>query len=283
MEKQRVAFLGLGRMGREMARHVVEAGHDLTVWNRTPGRAAELVSRGAREAASAAEAAQDAHVVVLMLFGPDSVRAVLPDVLHPGVLVVDSTTIGPGDASEFAARAVAAGARYADAPVLGSVGPARSRSLGVVAGCSATDWPDVEAVVRLWGEEERIRRVGEVGAGSALKLVVNQGIGVVSAGLGEALRISRRFDLDQDMVLDVLGNAMFGRVVQLKRAMLESNDFSATQFALDGLAKDLALVTAGDEDRLPVTAAALDHMRAALAAGASGQDFAAVVGHVMRS
>ena len=71
----RVAFLGLGRMGTLMAGHVLSAGHDLVVWNRTPGRASELVARGAREAETPAEAVLGAERVVLMLFGPDSVRS----------------------------------------------------------------------------------------------------------------------------------------------------------------------------------------------------------------
>src|SRR5688572_14953697 len=110
----RVAFLGLGRMGVLMARHVLDAGHELVVWNRSPGRAGDLVAAGAREAASPDEAAGDADVVVLMLFGPDAVREVLPHVLRPGLLVIDSTTIGPEAAREFGRLANDAGARYVD-------------------------------------------------------------------------------------------------------------------------------------------------------------------------
>src|SRR3954467_12217389 len=133
----RVAFLGLGRMGVAMARHVVEAGHDLHVWNRTPGRAGELVSVGAVEEKTVTDAVASADAVVLMLFGPDSVREVLPDVLAAaprGVLIVDSTTIGPDAAHEFDALCAAVGARYVDAPVAGSVGPATAGTLGVLAG-----------------------------------------------------------------------------------------------------------------------------------------------------
>src|SRR3954469_18196548 len=115
----RVAFLGLGRMGVAMARHVV---------------AAERAAAGAVEAKTVADAVGEADAVVLMLFGPDSVREVLPDVLAAapdGVLVVDSTTIGPDAAHEFAALCSAQGARYVDAPVAGSVAPATAGTLGV--------------------------------------------------------------------------------------------------------------------------------------------------------
>ena len=282
-DRRRVAWLGLGRMGVLMARHVLAAGHELTVWNRTPGRAQPLVDAGAREAGSPEDAVADADVAVLMLFGPDSVRDVLPRVARPGLLVVDATTIGPAAARENSRTASAAGARYADAPVAGSVRPAEDGTLGVLVGCREDDWDEVRDLVLLWGDEARVRRVGEVGAGSALKLVVNQGIGVLATGLGEALRLSGDLGLDRRLVLDVLQGAAYGWTLGQKRSMLDADDFSGTEFSLDLLAKDLALaVDAGAHDGqdLAVTRAALDHLRGALRAGHAGEDYAAVVAHV---
>jgi 3-hydroxyisobutyrate dehydrogenase len=279
----RVAFLGLGRMGVLMAGHVLDAGHELTVWNRTPGRAGDLVAAGAREASSPAAAAQDADAVVLVLFGPDSVREVLPQVLRPGLLVVDSTTVGPQAARELGRTAEQAGARYADAPVAGSVGPARDGTLGVLAGCREQDWPDVEPLLHLWGDPAKVRRVGGVGAGSALKVCVNQGIGVLAAGLGETLRLGRDLGLDRTLLLDVLGATAYGWTLQQKRSMVEADDYTGTQFSLDLLAKDLELaLDAGGRDGadLAVTRAALQQVRGALDAGHAGEDYAAVVGHV---
>jgi 3-hydroxyisobutyrate dehydrogenase len=282
-ERKTVAFLGMGRMGVLMARHVLDAGHELVVWNRTAGRAGELVEAGAREASSPAEATADADVAVLALFGPESVREVLPQVLRPGLLVVDATTIGPQAAREAGRLAADAGARYADAPVAGSTGPARDGTLGVLVGCREDDWPEVEALVSLWGDPAKVRRVGAVGAGSALKLVVNQGIGVLAAGLGEALRLSHDLGLDRTVVLDILGGAMYGWTLQQKRPMLDGDDFTDTQFSLDLLAKDLALaVEAGSHDGpdLALTRAALDHARDALEAGHAGEDYAALISHL---
>jgi 3-hydroxyisobutyrate dehydrogenase len=279
----RVAFLGLGRMGVLMARHVLDAGHELVVWNRTPGRAGDLAAAGAREATSPADAAEGADAVVTMLFGPDSVREVLPQVLRPGLLVVDSTTIGPQAARELGRLAEDAGARYADAPVAGSTGPARDGTLGVLAGCREQDWPDVEPLLHLWGDPAKVRRVGGVGAGSALKLCVNQGIGVLAAGLGETLRLGRDLGLDRTLLLDVLGATTYGWTLQQKRSMVEDDDYTATQFSLDLLAKDLDLaLQAGGRDGadLAVTRAALQQAQRALEAGHAGEDYAAVIGHV---
>ncbi|MDP9182052.1 MAG: NAD(P)-binding domain-containing protein, partial [Actinomycetota bacterium] len=137
----KVAFLGLGRMGVPMAAHVARAGHELSVWNRTPGRAADLVALGATEAKTIPDAVSSADVVVLMLFGPDAVRAVLPVVVKhaAGTLVIDASTIGPAAAHEFARTCVAGGLRYVDSPVAGSVTPATAGTLGVFLGGAAED------------------------------------------------------------------------------------------------------------------------------------------------
>jgi 3-hydroxyisobutyrate dehydrogenase len=250
----RVAFLGLGRMGVAMARHVAEAGHELHVWNRTPGKAGDLVEAGAVEEKTVGDAVQEADAVVLMLFGPDSVREVLPDVLAAapkGVLVVDSTTIGPDAAREFAAQCDTAGARYVDAPVAGSVAPATAGTLGVLAGAREQDWAEVEPLLQLWGDPARVRRVGPVGAGSALKLVVNQ------------------------------GQAAYGWTLNQKRAMVDAGDFSGTQFSVDLLTKDLELaVEAARDARLGVTQAALEAARSTIGAGHAGEDYAAIIGHL---
>jgi 3-hydroxyisobutyrate dehydrogenase len=134
--------------------------------------------------ANVADAVAGADRVVLMLFGPDSVREVLAEVVQharPGTLVVDGTTIGPDDAREFGATAAASGLRYVDAPVAGSTGPAAEGTLGVLVGGSQVDYDDALPLLHLWGAPEKVRRVGEVGAGSALKLCVNQGLGVMAA------------------------------------------------------------------------------------------------------
>ncbi|MEO6205567.1 MAG: NAD(P)-dependent oxidoreductase [Mycobacteriales bacterium] len=280
----RVAFLGLGRMGVAMAAHVNAAGHELTVWNRTPGKAESLVADGASEARTVAAAVDGAEAVVLMLFGPDSVREVLPQVLNAapaGVLIIDGTTIGPEAAREFGRLCKAQGARYLDAPVAGSIGPATEGTLGIFAGAREQDWAEAETLLHLWGDPVRVLRVGEVGAGNDLKLVVNQGIGVLAAGLGEALKLGTELGLDRTLLLDVLGMGAYGWTLNQKRSMVESGDFSGTQFSLDLLGKDLDLaVQAARDAGLDVTRAALTAVRASIDAGHSGEDYAAVIGHL---
>ncbi len=277
----RVAFLGLGRMGALMAGHVLSGGHDLVVWNRTPGKAGGLVERGAREAPSVTAAVAGAEVVALMLFGPDSVRQVLAEVCAaapPGTLVIDSTTVGPEAAREFAATAAAAKLRYLDAPVAGSVGPAADGTLGVLAGGAQGDFDEALPVLSLWGAPDRVRRIGEVGSGSGLKLCVNQSLGVLAAGLGESLRLGRELGLDRELLLEVLGATGYGWFLGQKRPMLDSGDFSATTFSVDLMVKDLRLAVDAAHGELPVTAASAA-AAAAAADAASGQDYAVMTLH----
>src|SRR5437764_8228880 len=199
----RVGFLGTGRMGSMMARHVLAAGHETTVWNRTPEKAAALVERGARLAESPADAAAGADTVVLMLSGPDAVRSALLDAAQgvvaadrKGQLVIDCTTIGPAAAGEFARESSAAGLRYVDAPVIGSVGPASEGTLAVLIGGTDSDVTQAMPLVRLWGDEERIKHTGDVGSANALKVVINLTLGVVMQGLGEALRLAHDLEVD---------------------------------------------------------------------------------------
>ena len=279
----RVAFLGLGRMGVLMAQHVLTAGHDLVVWNRSPGRAGDLVAAGAQEAASVGEAVAGADRVVLVLFGPDAVREVLPDVVAaaaPGTLVVDSTTIGPDDAREFAATCASAQVRYVDAPVAGSTGPAAEGTLGVLVGGSATDYDDAVPLLHLWGAPEKVRRVGDVGAGSAMKLCNNLALGFTIAGIGEALRLGAELGLERPALLDVLGGGALGWMVGAKRPMLDADDYSGTTFSLELMAKDLRLAVEAAGGGLDVTEAVLAAAQAALDAGHAGEDFAAIAGHL---
>ena len=279
----RVAFLGMGRMGVAMAAHVLDAGHDLAVWNRTPGKAGPLVERGATEAGSAREAVAGADAVVLMLFGPDAVREVLPEVLEgaaEGTLVVDSSTIGPQAAREFGAACAERGVRYVDAPVAGSTGPAREGTLGVLAGASPADYENARPLLELWGALEKVRHTGEVGSGSAMKLCVNQGLAVQAAGVGESLRLGRDLGVDRDALLDVLGSGAYGWFLAQKRSMLDAADYSGTTFSLELMSKDLDLALAAADTDLAVTAACLTQARRAQDAGHSGEDYAAIAGHL---
>jgi len=278
-----VAFLGLGRMGVPMAAHVARAGHSLTVWNRSPGRAGSLLELGAREVRTVRDAVDGAEVVVLCLFGPEAVREVLAAVVQyaaGGTLVVDTSTIGPEAAHGFARTCADAGLRYVDAPVAGSVAPATAGTLGVFLGGSPSDVAEARTVTDLWADPERVVHVGGVGAASALKLCVNQGLGVMAAGLGESLRLGRDLGLDRDVLLRALGATAYGWYLAQKADMVRTADYSGTTFSIDLMVKDLELAVKAAGADLEVTRAALDQARRAVDAGHGGEDYAAITGHL---
>ena len=195
--RPQVAFLGLGRMGAPMARHLLTSGHDLAVWNRTRDKAEPFGRDGAQVAGTPARAAAGRQVVVLMLATPDAVREVLfdPDdgvvtTAEPGTLVIDSSTVGPSASREVAARLAEHDLRYVDAPVYGSIAPATEGTLRVFAGGDPADFERARPLLGLWGDPDKVDLVGPVGTGSAAKLVVNLTLGTSIAAIGEALRLA---------------------------------------------------------------------------------------------
>ena len=275
-----VAFLGMGRMGRLMAAHVIDGNHELTIWNRTPGKASELTSRGAHEAGTVADAVKNADVVVMMLFGADSSHEVLDAVagaVAAGTLIIDATTTGPDAARELGAKASRAGLRYVDAPVAGSLAPARDGTLTVFVGGTSSDVAAAQPFLELWGG--RILHIGPVGSANALKVVVNMCLGLAMAGVGEALNLGDDLGLDKDVVLNALEAGPFGWSIKQKRQMLTSGDFTPTAFSVDLLAKDLAAALSATFTELPLTQAALARTRAASKSGFGDDDYSAIGGY----
>lgn len=280
----KVAFLGLGSMGAPMAMRLVGAGHDVTVWNRSPGNTAPLRDRGARVAASPADAARDADAVFTMLADPAALDAVLfgpqgaASALRAGSAWIDCSTTGP-DAFLDLARRLPAGVTAIDAPVLGSVPQATEGSLQIFVGAA----PDVLArwssVLSALG---RPIHAGPMGAGAALKLVANSTLGALMTALGEALALADAFQLDTKTVLDVLENSPIGVTTRAKRALVESGEYPA-RFRLALAAKDMRLVNAAAAARqvdLQVARAAQGRLEAANAAQLGELDYSAVIAHI---
>ena len=226
----RIAFLGLGRMGLGMATRLREAGHDLVVWNRTPGRAERLLDGGARSATTPAEAAADADAVVAMLSddvasrsvwtGADGVLAGGP---RPGTLAVECSTLSHDWVLELADAARAAGLRYLDAPVTGLPEAAAAGHLTLLVGAAAADLAAARPVLTPLADQ--IIHFGPVGAGTAYKLIVNLMGAVQIAGAAEGLALAERAGLDLDQVASALagGQAASPQVVRNSRRMADAD------------------------------------------------------------
>ena len=278
-----VAFLGLGAMGLPMARHLLRKGFPLRIWNRTPERAAPLASEGAVVAATPREAAAGADMVCTMLADPAAVeesasgRSGLLAGLGPGAVWLDFSTVTPYASRRFAAAAKARRAGFCDVPVAGSVQAAAEGTLTILAGGDPEDLRKAEPV--LAAVSRRVLRFGDVGQGSAMKLVNNLLFGVGLAAFGEALGLARRLDLDDDQVSEwLLSVPALAPYVKLKWEFLK-RDPEAVAFRLALMEKDLRLAveSAGGETALPVVAATRDVFARAAAAGFGGRDMSAVI------
>jgi 3-hydroxyisobutyrate dehydrogenase-like beta-hydroxyacid dehydrogenase len=237
----RVAFLGLGIMGRSMASNLVKAGHEVAVWNRTPGKQVE----GARTAASPSDAARgsevvwmcvsDTNAVEVVLFGSNGVEESISD----GMVVVDSSTISPSATGKFADRVRARGGHYVDAPVTGSKAGAESGTLiFMVGGEEAT----IEKLKPLFAAMGKLFfRMGEVGKGQATKLVMNLQIAVIYEGFAEALTLAAKLGVDAECLLQLINASMVrSGVVEYKAPFVLKRDFSPN-FPMRLMHKDIRL------------------------------------------
>lgn len=279
----RLAFCGLGQMGEPMATRLLEAGHDLVVWNRTAERAQPLVDRGARRAGSPAEAAASAEATMTMLATPQALEEVafgengLAAGLREGATLVEMSTVGP-DVVRGLAQQLPAGVDVLDAPVLGSVSEASEGTLQVFVGGAEPVFERWRPVLEQLG---RPVHFGPLGAGAAMKVVANSTLGALMAALGEALALADALGLEEAAVLDALTGSPIGASVKSKRERITSREYPP-RFKLSLAVKDLRLVTdvaekAGVELRLaPAVRAWLE---AADGAGLGDLDYSAVIAH----
>ncbi|MER7134142.1 NAD(P)-dependent oxidoreductase, partial [Streptosporangium saharense] len=233
-----ISFLGLGRMGALMARRLVAAGHEVTVWNRTPREV-----EGAVRAATAAEAVAKADLVITMLADPVAVREVLSAAapgLRPGTLVVEMSTVGP-EAVTGLRDLLPPGVGLVDAPVLGSLGAVADGTLTVLAGGHPEDLARCREVLAVLG---RVRETGGPGSGAALKLAVMSALVPAQVLLAENLAYAAANGVDTGALLDVLGQTPLAPLVERVRPAVESGP-SRTAYSLGLAAKDLTLAAHG--------------------------------------
>jgi 3-hydroxyisobutyrate dehydrogenase-like beta-hydroxyacid dehydrogenase len=247
----RVAFLGLGIMGRPMAANLVKAGHEVTVWNRTAGKDVE----GARNAPSPADAARGAEVVWMcvsdtkaverLLFGPDAVEHSLAE----GMIIADSSTISPAATHRFAERVKARGVDYVDAPITGSKIAAEAASLIFMAGGDEAVLARLQPLFQAMGKQ--VFHMGETSKGQATKLVMNLQIALIYEGFAEALTLATKLGVDVEKLLPLVQASMVrSGVVDYKAPFILKRDFSPN-FPLRLMLKDIHLtLDAAKESRV---------------------------------
>ena len=247
----RVAFFGLGIMGRPMAAKLVQAGHEVAVWNRTAGKDVE----GARKAVSPAEAARGAEVVWMcvsdtkaverVLFGPDGVE----QALEAGMIIADSSTISPSATERFAERVKARGVEYVDAPITGSKIAAEAGTLIFMAGGDDAAMARLQPLFEAMGKQ--VFHMGATGKGQATKLVMNLQIALIFEGFAEALALGAKLGVDVQKLLPLVQASMVrSGVVDYKAPFILRRDFSPN-FPLRLMLKDIHLaLDAAKESRV---------------------------------
>jgi 3-hydroxyisobutyrate dehydrogenase len=239
-EKPTVAVLGTGRMGAPIARNLLRAGFGVTVWNRTPRRAQKLVEAGARLAASPADAAGSADVVLTMLADGDAVRHAMVGPggvmsgVRPGSVWIQMATVGVGWTGRFVALAGDHGLEFVDAPVSGSDGPARDAQLVVLASGSEEARRRVQPLFDAIGR--RTLWLGPAGSGTRLKLVLNNWLASITEATAETLALTGALGLDQGLFLD----AIAGGPLEAPYAVAKGRAMLAGEFT-PGFALHLAL------------------------------------------
>jgi 3-hydroxyisobutyrate dehydrogenase/2-hydroxy-3-oxopropionate reductase len=267
-------------MGKAMAANLVKAGHQVTVWNRSPGKQVE----GAQTAASPAEAAQGAEVVWMcvsdtravenVLFGPKGVEQSLAE----GMIIADSSTISPSATRKFAERVRARGTDYIDAPVTGSKAGAENGTLIFIVGGKEDSIQRVKPLFAAMGKQ--FFRMGETGKGQAAKLVMNLQIAVIYEGFAEALTLATKLGVEAEALLPLIQASMVrSGVVEYKAPFVLKHDFTAN-FPLRLMHKDIHLTLEAAKEvrvKLPALETVEEIYEVAAEDGLENLDYAATL------
>ncbi|MCW5771969.1 MAG: NAD(P)-dependent oxidoreductase [Rhodospirillaceae bacterium] len=258
----KAAFLGLGVMGFPMAGHLVKAGHEVTVYNRSPAKAEAWVAKHAgKKAPTPAEAAKDAELVFCCVGNDDDLRSVVYgatgafSAMSKGSIFVDHTTASATVARELDAEAKQRGFGFLDAPVSGGQAGAENGQLTVMVGGDAANYAKAEPAIKAFAKA--VTHMGPAGNGQLTKMVNQICIAGLVQGLSEALNFAQRAGLDTDRVLATIskGAAQSWQMENRWKTMAEGK--FAFGFAVDWMRKDLGICLAESKNnkaRLPVTA-----------------------------
>ena len=242
---KKVAFLGLGRMGKRMAKNLLKAGYSPIVWNRSKEKVSELTEIGARAAGTPAEAAAEANVIITMLSQDQAVKEVLLGVngimerITAGKTVIDCSTVSPKTSRELFQLFAQKGVEFLDAPVTGSVSQAEEGNLVFIVGGRREGFEKCEAIFQAMGKSWVY--MGESGAGATAKLANNTIAFINLLALIEGVSIAQEAGINlEDFIKVVSGGASQSKMVDRKSGKIISGDYTP-QFAAALMDKDLGL------------------------------------------
>ena len=281
---EKVGFIGLGIMGKPMAKNLLEAGHELVVYNRTAEKAEELAGDGATVAGSPKEVAEQSDVIITMLPDSPQVEEVLAgeggvlEGIREGSLIVDMSTISPVVTRDLAAKAGEHGASMLDAPVSGGDVGAIDGTLSIMVGGSEADFERAGPLFEVMGKT--VTHVGEVGAGQVVKAANQIVVALTIEAVSEALVLGSKAGVDPAKILDVLGGGLAGnKVMEVKREKMLGHSFDPG-FKIELHHKDLGIALATGREygvSLPVTAVVDQMLETLKAKGRGDRDHSAIL------
>lgn len=280
----RVAVIGLGIMGKAMAKKLIEAGHEVIVQNRTRVKATPILDIGARWAETPAEAAKSSEIVISMVTDPDAARFValgedgIAAGLDAGSVHAEMSTISPNAAAELAKDYANRSLRYVQAPVLGSKPQIEQTKLLVVAG-GAPD--DIDPCRPVWQAfTKQVWTVGSAEQAAAMKLAGNMLMGQMIVGLGQSLAFVKSFGMEPRQYLEIISqSALAAPQYEAKGAAILKGEYSPN-FTVPNLLKDLRLGAEAAKERkfeMPLNTMAQELFNEAISQGYGDEDYAAVV------
>lgn len=282
---QTLGFIGLGVMGKPMAKNLLARGYPLIVHSRSPAPVDELVAAGAQRAGSPADVARRATRIITMLPDSSDVEQVLEgehgvfSAIRQNTILIDTSSIAPAVARRLAERARALHAIMLDAPVSGGEIGAINASLSIMVGGDEAGFLEAKPILDAMGNPERVIRIGDSGAGQICKVCNQMVIGGALAAVSEAFTLARKAGVDPARVREaLLGGFAASRVLEVHgERMLQGNykpGFRARLYA-----KDLRIASetlALQQSPAPVSAVVQQLVVALLAAGRGDDDYAAL-------
>jgi len=280
-----VGFIGLGVMGKPMARNLLAKGYPLVVHSRSQGPVDELVAAGAERAASPADVARRSRRIITMVPDSPDVELVLEGpngvfgALQPGTILIDTSTIAPGVARRLAERATALGATMLDAPVSGGEIGAINGTLSIMVGGDADAFATVKPILDAMGNPDKVIRIGESGAGQICKVCNQMVIGGALAAVSEAFALARKAKVDPARVREaLLGGFAASRVLEVHGERMLTGNYKPG-FRASLYAKDMRIVSqtlAQFEVPAPASSVIQQLVTALVAAGRGEDDYAAL-------
>ena len=281
----KIGFIGVGNMGKPMAKNLLAAGYEVNVSDLIEANVNEMVSHGAKACANNSELAAASDMIVTSLPNAKIVETVMTgkggvmESAKPGSVIMDMSSVAPGTTQAMAKAAEKYGLKYMDAPVSGGVAGAAAGTLTIMVGCDDETFEKVSPILNVLGKN--IYHVGEAGAGDAIKIVNNLLLGTSMAALAEALVLGKKLGLSPETMLKVI-SVSSGRSYALDAKMekfIMAGAFNGG-FAVDLQYKDLGLALDAARDvssPLPMTAAATQVYQSARAKGLNREDISSVI------